>query len=68
VKYIDTFAQTKKHYMEHIEKIVYEIIGKTSKLKLSKELGITRNTLDSRLKKGGWLKTEIEIIVKLYND
>ena len=54
--------------MEHIEKIVYEIIGKTSKLKLSKELGITRNTLDSRLKKGGWLKTEIEIIVKLYND
>jgi len=52
--------------MEEIEKKVFEIIGRSSKLKMSKHLGLTRPTLDSRLKNGGWLKCEIDIIDFVY--
>lgn len=53
--------------MEQVEKQVYEIIGKSSKFALCLVLGISRPTLDRRLEKGGWLKSEIEIIKKLSN-
>lgn len=51
--------------MKQVEELVYLIIGKTSRIKLCKELGISRPTLDRRLLNGGWLKSEIEIIEKL---
>lgn len=53
--------------MEKLERMVNEIIGRTSKKSLAKELGISYNTLMSRIEKGGWLKTEIEIIERLIN-
>lgn len=51
--------------MEEIEKKVYELIGKMSKKELCIKLNIVHNTLEARLKKGGWLKTEIEVIEEL---
>lgn len=54
--------------MKQIEEMVYKIIGKTSKKALAKELGINFNTLASRMKKGGWLNSEIEIIERLASE
>ncbi len=48
--------------MEKIEEKVFSIIGRKSKTFLAKELGISKPTLDRRIEKGGWLKSEIEII------
>lgn len=53
--------------MEKIEAMVYAIIGRTSKKALAEELGMTFNTLMSRIVKGGWLKSEIEVIERIYN-
>lgn len=54
--------------MERIEEMVFSIIGKTSKKQLAEELGMTFNTLMSRIVKGGWLKSEIEVIERLYKN
>lgn len=37
-------------------------------VKVSKELGITRPTLNSRLEKENWKKLEVERVSKLYKD
>lgn len=54
--------------MEELEKLVYEILGRSTKKELCKSLGITFPTLDSRLKKGGWTKLEIDFIKNIYVD
>jgi len=54
--------------MVEVEKKVYELIGKSTKKKVAESLGITTITLNTRLEKGGWLKSEIEIIESLIND
>lgn len=51
--------------MQEIEKKVFELIVKLTRQKLAKELGIDHRTLKSRIEKGGWLKSEIEIIDRL---
>jgi len=51
--------------MKEIEKKVYELIGRTSKKQLCKELNITLPTLELRIENGRWKKTEIEIIERL---
>lgn len=45
--------------MKELEKLVYELIGRTSKGKVSKYLEMTRPTLESRIEKGGWTHYEV---------
>lgn len=49
----------------NIELKAKQLIDLNSKLWLSDKLGIARNTLDDRLKKGNWKKLEIEKLYKL---
>ncbi len=37
-----------------------------NKVSLSKEIGISRPTLDTRLDKNNWKKSEIEMVNKIY--
>lgn len=51
--------------MKQVEEQVFRIIGKYSKTYLAEKLKISKPTLDRRIKKGGWLNSEIEIIERL---
>ena len=51
--------------MEQIKRMVKEVIGGTSKKALAEELNISYNTLMSRIEKGGWMYSELEIIERL---
>jgi len=43
----------------------YHLINSNSKTWLSDKLGITRSTLDNRLAKNTWKKTEIQMLISL---
>jgi hypothetical protein len=49
----------------NIVKKANQLIDSKSKVWLSKKLGITRSTLDNRLIKDNWKKTEIQMIISL---
>ena len=54
--------------MELITKQVKDILtNKYNKLEFSELLGISRPTLDTRLKKHNWKKTEVSFIKKMLN-
>jgi len=48
-----------------MNKIALELIEKQSKIWLCDKLGIARPTLDVRLKKNNWKKTEIQMLILL---
>ena len=49
----------------NLEQRVLILIGRHSKTWLSEKLGITRPTLDIRLDKGNWKKSEMQSIILL---
>jgi len=53
--------------MKELEDKVYILIGKNGKIKTAEALGITIKTLTTRLEKGDWRLTEVELINKLSN-
>ena len=53
--------------MKEIERKACELIVKTSRKELAKQLGIDFRTLISRLDVGGWKKIEEEVINELYD-
>jgi len=48
-----------------MNKIANQLIEAESKTWLAEKLGITRNTLDTRLKKENWKKLEIQMLITL---
>lgn len=48
-----------------MENIAYRLIGQNSKIWLAEKLGISRPTLDLRLKSGNWKKSEIQVLIIL---
>ena len=51
--------------MKELEDKVYILIGKNGKVKTAEMLGMSFSTLATRLYKGKWSKTEIDLINKL---
>ena len=51
--------------MEELQNKLNSVIVRSSKLKLSKALGISRPHLDKRLKLGGWTNAQIDLINNL---
>ncbi len=48
-----------------MERLVYRLIGQNSKSWLADKLGISRPTLDLRLKSGKWKRSEIQMLLLL---
>ena len=48
-----------------MKQIAQQLIDKYSKVWLSETLGISRVTLDTRLKKDNWKKSEIQMLLLL---
>jgi DNA-binding Xre family transcriptional regulator len=48
-----------------MEKIANQLISDNSKTWLAEALGISRVTLDTRLKKGNWKKLEVKMLLNL---
>ncbi len=48
-----------------MKKIAKSLIEANSKTWLADKLGITRNTLDSRLEKDNWKKSEVQVLLIL---
>lgn len=51
--------------MKELEDKVYILMGKHGRVEAAKMIGVSFATLISRLEKGGWKYTEIELINKL---
>jgi len=51
-----------------MEKMVNQLIQSNSKSWLADKLGIQRKTLDVRLKKSNWKKSEIQVILMLHKN
>lgn len=55
----------KLYIFVHMKLIAEKLINRYSKTWLADKLGVTRVTLDNRLKKDNWKKSEIQMLLLL---